>query len=82
MFYDITINTDNSGSGDSASPTDAIDYDRLSESIYESTYDALSDFYSDNSINVSSVSSGSCDFPLIEFSTSTDAQLYTVHQLK
>ena len=67
LDYEFTENT----------PTDATptDYD----SVYDAVYDALTDYSADiSSSNRSIIETSATDSDMIEFSSSTDATMYTV----
>ena len=52
MLYEITINEkDDNNDFDVSTNTDAINYDKIGEVIYQNTYNALNDYYSNNKIN-------------------------------
>ena len=60
-----------------STPTDATPTDY--ESVYQAVYDALSDYSDDSSSNNRSISETlSTDSDMIEFSSTTDATMYTV----
>ena len=67
LDYEFTENT----------PTDATPTDY--ESVYDAVYNALSDYSNDSaSSNRSIVETSATDSDLIEFSSTTDATMYTV----
>lgn len=88
MLYDIQIKEDSTENPQNekdnvsvASPSDAIDYDKLGDTIYNNTYQALTDYYNNNplknNISDNNVRSLGSETPLT-FASSTDATLYTV----
>ena len=82
MLYEITINEkDDNNDFDVSTNTDAINYDKIGEVIYQNTYNALNDYYSNNEKNSSVVSQKSFvqnDENIIQFASETDSSLYTV----
>ena len=62
---------------------DSIDYEILGDTIYVNTYNAMSDYYSEHpellrSSGLLSTSENNSSSSVVEFSSDTDATLYTV----